>query len=226
MSLRLSGGRRLLSPPGSGARPTAARVRLAVMNLLAADIPGCRWLDLCSGSGVMACEALQRGASEVVAVERDRRIAAVARANLELIQAGMTEGTAEGSTLAETMSGPRVMLVADDVMRWLNRDAGLGKRRRPGNGVTGTNRDFDLIYADPPYRGNLYEGIAEGVSRGGWLRPGGTMVWECSSSDPPSVPQGWRLIDERRYGGTGLILLEATLDFQGRQDGDIEAGCR
>ena len=70
MSLRLSGGRRLQSPPGSAARPTAARVRLAVMNLLAAEIPGCRWLDLCSGSGVMACEALRRGASEVVAVEQ------------------------------------------------------------------------------------------------------------------------------------------------------------
>ena len=88
MTLRLSGGRRLQSPPGSTARPTAALVRLAVMNLLAARVPGSRWLDLCCGSGVMACEALQRGAAEVVAVERDRRIAAVARANLELVRQG------------------------------------------------------------------------------------------------------------------------------------------
>ena len=68
MSLRLSGGRRLQSPPGNTVRPTSSRVRLAVMNLLAAELPGCRWLDLCCGSGVMACEALQRGAREVVAV--------------------------------------------------------------------------------------------------------------------------------------------------------------
>ena len=78
MSLRLSGGRRLQSPPGSIARPTSSRVRLAVMNLLAAELPGCAWLDLCSGSGAMACEALHRGASRVVAIEQDRRIAAVA----------------------------------------------------------------------------------------------------------------------------------------------------
>ncbi|MFM7362202.1 MAG: RsmD family RNA methyltransferase, partial [Cyanobium sp.] len=56
MSLRLSGGRRLQSPPGSLARPTSSRVRLAVINLLGARLAGCRWLDLCSGSGAMACE--------------------------------------------------------------------------------------------------------------------------------------------------------------------------
>jgi hypothetical protein len=65
--LRLSGGRRLLSPPGLVARPTAARVRLAVINLVADQLPGCRWLDLCCGSGVMACEALLRGAALAVA---------------------------------------------------------------------------------------------------------------------------------------------------------------
>ena len=94
MSLRVSGGRRLQSPPGSTARPTAARVRLAVMNLLAAEVPGSRWLDLCCGSGVMACEALLRGASEVVAVERDRRIAAVARSNLAAVRATVSRRAA------------------------------------------------------------------------------------------------------------------------------------
>ena len=46
MSLRLSGGRKLQSPPGSTARPTPARVRQAVMNMLNADLSGCSWLDL------------------------------------------------------------------------------------------------------------------------------------------------------------------------------------
>ena len=39
------------------------------MNILAPHLQDCRWLDLCSGSGVMGCEALQRGARCVVAVE-------------------------------------------------------------------------------------------------------------------------------------------------------------
>ena len=46
--LRLSGGRRLKSPPGRGTRPTTARVREAVMNMLGSRLEGCRWLDLLS----------------------------------------------------------------------------------------------------------------------------------------------------------------------------------
>lgn len=183
MSLRLSGGRRLQSPPGSMARPTSSRVRLAVMNLLAAEVPGCAWLDLCSGSGVMACEALQRGARRVVAIEQDRRIAAVARANLEAVAPGLG----------------RWELHCREVGRWLVSSTAAN---RPAN------QDFDLIYADPPYAAGLYEPIAAGVAAGGWLKPGGTLIWECASDAVPATPAGWRLRDQRRYGGTSLVLLQ------------------
>ena len=183
MSLRLSGGRRLQSPPGSMARPTSSRVRLAVMNLLAAEVPGCAWLDLCSGSGVMACEALQRGARRVVAIEQDRRIAAVARANLEAVAPGLG----------------RWELHCREVGRWLG---------RPSTAGGGPDETFDLIYADPPYAAGLYQPIAAGVAAGGWLKPGGTLIWECASDAVPATPAGWRLRDQRRYGGTSLVLLQ------------------
>jgi 16S rRNA (guanine(966)-N(2))-methyltransferase RsmD len=191
MSLRLSGGRRLQSPPGSTARPTSSRVRLAVMNLLAAEVPGCAWLDLCSGSGVMACEALQRGARRVVAIEQDRRIAAVARANLEAVSAGLG----------------RWELHCREVTRWLARSAPLVPGAELG-AASGAGEDFDLIYADPPYAAGLYDAIAAGVAAGAWLKPGGTLIWECASDAVPGVPAGWRLRDTRRYGGTTLVLLQ------------------
>ena len=122
MTLRISGGRKLLSPPGEIARPTASRVRLAVMNLLAPELPGCRWLDLCCGSGVMACEALQRGVAEVVAVERDRRVAAVAQGNLELVAASLPAPAA-------------VTVVRREVLQWLT-------SQRPS--------PFNLIYCRNP----------------------------------------------------------------------------
>jgi 16S rRNA (guanine(966)-N(2))-methyltransferase RsmD len=186
MSLRLSGGRRLKSPPGSLARPTPARVRLAVMNLLAAELRGCHWLDLCSGSGAMACEALQRGATRVVAVERDRRLAAVARANLEAVQGGLEGGT-------------RVEVHAAEVLRWLQR----------GMEQVGSDQDgFDLIYADPPYAADLYGPVGTAVAAGGWLKAGGTLVWECSSEAVPGIPDGWLERDRRRYGSTTVLLLQ------------------
>lgn len=193
MSLRVSGGRRLQSPPGTMARPTAARVRLAVMNLLAAEVPGSRWLDLCSGSGVMACEALQRGASQVVAVERDRRIAAVARQNLEATLGG------RGAQRAE--------VVQADVLRWL--------AARP---IATPPIRFDLIYADPPYAAGLHAPIAAVVRAGGWLAPGGTLIWECASDGIPPDPPGWQRRDCRRYGGTTLVLLHELPDKVGPSD--------
>jgi len=179
MTLRITGGRKLLSPPGDIARPTASRVRLAVMNLLADSLPGCRWLDLCCGSGVMACEALQRGASSVVAIDQDRRIAAIARTNLEAVAQGQSPK-------------PQVSVHCREVRRWLN-------QRAP--------EAFDLIYADPPYAAGLYPALAEGVAQGGWLRRGGVMVWEYASHTCPNVPEGWCLNDQRRYGSSSVMLL-------------------
>jgi len=192
VTLRLSGGRRLQSPPGETARPTAARVRQAVLNLLAADLPGCRWLDLCCGSGVMACEALQRGAREVVAIERDRRVAATARANLQAVAAGMAP------------PGPLVRVIQADARRWLSGQApGLASRGRPEG-----ERPFDLVYCDPPWPAGLHGPLSEAVALGGWIRPGGTLVWECPSDRVPQVPAGWSVRDQRRYGGSTVVLLE------------------
>jgi len=201
VTLRLSGGRRLQSPPGAVARPTAARVRQAVLNLLALELPGCRWLDLCCGSGVMACEALQRGAREVVAIERDRRVAAVARANLEAVAAGIGA------------SRPRVRVIQADVRRWLGTQAPALRPSDPetadaqeASGDAG-ERPFDLIYLDPPWPAGLHAPLSQLVAEGKWLRAGGTLVWECPSDQVPGVSPGWELRDQRRYGGSTVVLL-------------------
>ena len=181
------------------ARPTASRVRLAVMNLLAPRLAGGRWLDLCCGSGVMACEALQRGVAEVVAVERDRRVAAVALANLELVAASLPPPAA-------------VTVVRREVLQWL-----ASERPSP----------FNLIYCDPPYRAGLHGAMAEAVMRGGWLAPEGVLVWECASDALPAVPAGWTMQDQRRYGSTTLILLQQPQDGETAACGaplDREAG--
>lgn len=183
MALRLSGGRRLQSPSGQLARPTAARVRQAVLNLVAQQLPGCRWLDLCCGSGAMACEVLQRGASAVVAVERDRRIAATARLNLQTVGLHRT-------------GDPQVEVHAADVLRWLARES----PRQHGGG-------FDLIYVDPPYASGIHAAIATAVDQGRWLLPGGTLIVECASGAIPSLEGGWTCERQRRYGLATLLLL-------------------
>jgi 16S rRNA (guanine966-N2)-methyltransferase len=54
-------GRDLASPRDWRVRPTAEHVRAALLDLLAADLPGARVLDLYAGTGALGLEALSRG---------------------------------------------------------------------------------------------------------------------------------------------------------------------
>lgn len=194
MSLRLSNGRRLLSPPGDRARPTAARVREALFNQLQGAVAGRSWLELCCGSAAMSCEALLQGAERVLAVEQDRRLALLARRNL--------------LALGEAYDG-RWQVVTADVRRWLNRCDNHCGDRGDNRGGDHCDEPFDLVYADPPYRAGLYGPVLEGLDAGGWLSPRGRVWLEAAADAPPPLPLGWGERRSRRYGST--VLLEVTL---------------
>ena len=85
MSLRIYGNRQLKTLPGQETRPTSARVREAVFNIWQGTIAGCRWLDLCAGSGSMGAEALCRGASLVVGIEQSSRACAIIQQNWQQV---------------------------------------------------------------------------------------------------------------------------------------------
>ena len=76
-------GRRLEVPPAS--RPTSARARESLFDILAGRIAGARVLDLYAGSGAVGIEAVSRGALRATLVERD---AAVLRRNAALLSGG------------------------------------------------------------------------------------------------------------------------------------------
>lgn len=85
MSLRIYGNRQLKTLPGQATRPTSARVREAVFNIWQGAIAGCRWLDLCAGSGAMGAEALCRGANYVVAIEQASRACTIIQQNWQRV---------------------------------------------------------------------------------------------------------------------------------------------
>jgi 16S rRNA (guanine966-N2)-methyltransferase len=85
MAIRIYGNRPLKTLPGLATRPTPARVREALFNIWQTAIPGCRWLDLCSGSGAMAAEALCRGAAQVIGIEQSAQACQIVRANWQTV---------------------------------------------------------------------------------------------------------------------------------------------
>ncbi len=79
------GGRRLVSVPGRGTRPTADRVREALFSALGERVIDATVLDLYAGSGALGIEALSRGARSCVFVERAAPAAQTVRRNLQAL---------------------------------------------------------------------------------------------------------------------------------------------
>jgi 16S rRNA (guanine(966)-N(2))-methyltransferase RsmD len=86
-TLRITGGvylgRRVTCPPGD-IRPAMDRMRESMFAILG-DLSNLSFLDLFSGSGVVAIEAASRGASPVYAVEKDPRKRATLERNVSFV---------------------------------------------------------------------------------------------------------------------------------------------
>ncbi len=70
-----------------GLRPTSERIRETLFNWLASRVRGARCLDLCAGTGALGLEALSRGASRVVFVERSPAATKVLKSNIASLNA-------------------------------------------------------------------------------------------------------------------------------------------
>ncbi|MDA3857858.1 MAG: 16S rRNA (guanine(966)-N(2))-methyltransferase RsmD [Roseovarius sp.] len=87
---------------------------------------------------------------------------------------------------------------AEGETRIFNADA-----RRPG---VNPGAPHDLVFLDPPYGKGLGEAALAAALAGGWIAEGALIVWEESAGVTP--PDGFQLIEERKYGDTVIRFLE------------------
>lgn len=76
-------GKRLITPEGKDVRPTPEKVKEAIFSAIQFDIEGRRVLDLFTGSGQLAIEALSRGALSAVLVDSSMASVKIATANVQ-----------------------------------------------------------------------------------------------------------------------------------------------
>lgn len=80
---------------------------------------------------------------------------------------------------------------------------GRDARRLPMN----SGAPCALIFLDPPY-GKEMGGQALAAARdGGWIAADALIVWE--EATPQDAPDGFELLDQRRYGDTVISILQA-----------------
>jgi 16S rRNA (guanine(966)-N(2))-methyltransferase RsmD len=123
--IRIGGGdlrtRKIRAPEGDTTRPVLARIKKSVFDTLGGKLEGAQVLDLFSGAGTLGLEALSRGASSVVLVERGNQALAAIRDNINALGAG-----------------DRAKVVAGDAF---SLPEGLGAE----------SGGFDIMFIDPPF---------------------------------------------------------------------------
>ena len=198
--IRLTGGelngRAVETPKHHKTRPTQARLRQALFNSIQFQIPEAQVLDLFSGSGSLAFEALSRGARLAVAVESDAATAKIILKNAEAL--GVKD---------------LIRVQVSEVQKFFEQDQALVQK-------LGVSLPFDLVFADPPYAAGFEVGLLEKGRWRDWLKEDGVLCLEWSplksklAELPERVPFLVK-IREKNYGDSVLTTYRRTAESDG-----------
>jgi 16S rRNA (guanine966-N2)-methyltransferase len=181
--MRLTGGldrgRRLIAPRGRQTRPTAAKVREAIFNILGPPPEG-NVLDLYAGTGALGIEALSRGATGAVFVERDHAPLVALRRNLRELG----------------LDGHATVMGAD-VRTALRRLAGMPSK-------------FSWVFMDPPYVKETEGVLAELAGSDLLTPCAVVVLEHDRRNRPPVSVGTLFLTDRRQYGDTELSFYRCS----------------
>lgn len=118
---------KLKTPKGINTRPTVDRVKESLFNIIHQNLEGSKVLDLFSGTGALAIEALSRGATTAILVDADKNCCDIIRDNLSHTR------LSDRGTVFCRKAGAVIM--------------DLGR-----NG-----EQFDIVFMDPPYMKNFVQ---------------------------------------------------------------------
>lgn len=140
---------------------------------------GSRFLDVFSGTGNIALEAVSRGAEEAVLLEKDADA-------LKVIQENVTACRQDA----------RCTIMRGDSIASMNTLSRQGKQ-------------FDLIYVDPPYQGGLYEEVLKNIAEKELLAQDGLILLECAKNTSLSIENSiFFIYKEKCYGDTCVLYVK------------------
>ena len=150
-------GLKLASLDGDATRPTLDNVKEAIFSMLFDKVRDARVLDLFAGSGALGIEALSRGASSCVFVDKNAKAVKVIEDNL---------------SKSRTKEKAHVLCTDSfDALSRLDKDG----------------REFDIIFLDPPYAEGLLDKALSDISSLSLLSEGGIIVAESDKGTPLDI---------------------------------------
>ena len=192
-TLKLISGKRIQAPPSNKTRPTTSKVREAIINILGSDLKEASWLDLCSGSGVLACEALQKGIKRLLAIDNQKSAAQICKKNL--------------IDVSNTLNyESHIEVFCREVITFLKKGP-TNRKIKFTEDYPRSEQKFDFVFLDPPYDSELYYLSQEILLSKKWIKKSSTLICECSSKSMPTIHNGWKLNKEKTYGNTSVLFL-------------------
>ncbi len=167
-------GTKLAAPDGLNTRPTTDRIKETLFNMIAFDLPDCRFLDLFSGSGAIGIESLSRGAKRAVFVENNKQALACIESNLQ-----------------KTRLKENSQIYPIDVLSALKL---LGQNKEK----------FDIIFMDPPYKLTFIAEVLQKIIDYDLLADEGYIILERSSNTTIPNAKNLVLWKEKRYKTTTI----------------------
>ena len=168
-------GRKLPVLMAEGLRPTTDRVKETVFNWLMPYINQANCLDCFAGSGSLGFEALSRGAAQVTLIELNRGAANQLLTNKELLKAD------------------NINVINDNALTFL-KNAPLKPEL-----TARSEKPFDLVFLDPPFRKQLVEQAAQLLNHFS-LAEQALIYVEMEAESTQVIPANWQLIKEKVSG--------------------------
>ncbi len=172
-------GRKWRIPDHPAVRPTPDRMRETLFNWLMMDIQNAYVLDLFSGSGALAWEALSRGAASVVLVESQAQIC-----------------TQLKQVAKDFKIEDKAQVIQADIHKWLQSSEILFK-----------DKTFDLVFLDPPFQKGLVVPILNWIYK--WKSQPALVYVESELSWEQLQPEllDWECLKSTRSGESFGMLL-------------------
>jgi len=185
--------RTVKAPKNMRIRPTSDKVKGALFNMLE-PIAGCSVVDFYAGTGNLGLEALSRGASEVIFVEK-------APDSLKLISENLQSFEINPRNPSE-----HVRIIPSEVSKAFYLLHQEGKK-------------FDILLADPPYETGVVKRLQHLLMEYPILKEGGIFAVEHGLKDTDLAGNfPYPLVRQKKYGDTFLTLFKNAPDASSEGD--------